>query len=233
MEAACRGARQAGGLTVGLLPGERAEDGNEFLVLAVPTGLGEARNVLVVGAGDSVIAIGGGLGTLSEIAHARRLGKPVLGLGTWQATARLGRNACTAAGVLGRRGRGGGAGDPAMTDRSGDAGLELARSIVDVLDAHKGEDIVLLDLHEVCGFADYFVLCTGVSDRTLRALAEEVVKAMKGRQVHARGQEGKASSGWILLDYGDVIAHLFSKSVREYYRLEDVWRAGKMILRVQ
>lgn len=120
-----------------------------------------------------------------------------------------------------------------MTERPDDAALDLARSIVDILDVHKGEDIMLLDLHGVCGFSDYFVLCTGVSDRTLRSLAEEVVKGMKGRQVLARGQEGKASSGWILLDYGDVIAHLFSKSVREYYRLEDVWRAGKVILRVQ
>ena len=85
MEAACRGAWQAGGLTVGLLPGEQAGEGNDYLTVELPTGLGEARNVLVVRAGEAVIAIGSGLGTLSEIAHALRLGKPVVALGSWQA----------------------------------------------------------------------------------------------------------------------------------------------------
>lgn len=87
MEAACRGAWEAGGLTVGLLPGASGEEGNDYLSVVLPTGLGEARNVMVVRAGDAVIAIGGGLGTLSEIAHALRLQKPVVALGTWEATA--------------------------------------------------------------------------------------------------------------------------------------------------
>ena len=86
MEAACRGARQAGGVTVGILPGEMAGEGNDYLTVELPTGLGEARNVLVVRAGEAVIAIGGGLGTLAEIAHALRLGKRVIALGSWQAT---------------------------------------------------------------------------------------------------------------------------------------------------
>jgi uncharacterized protein (TIGR00725 family) len=85
-EAACRGAWQAGGLTVGLLPGESAGQGNDFLTVELATGLGEARNVLVVRGGEAVIAIGGGLGTLAEIAHALRLGIRVVALGTWQAT---------------------------------------------------------------------------------------------------------------------------------------------------
>ncbi len=87
MEAACRGAWQAGGLTVGILPGGEPGEGNDYLTLELPTGLGEARNILVVRAGEAVIAIGGGLGTLSEIAHALVLGKPVVALGSWQATA--------------------------------------------------------------------------------------------------------------------------------------------------
>jgi ribosome-associated protein len=117
---------------------------------------------------------------------------------------------------------------------AGDAALELARDIVDVLDEHKGEDILLLDLHGICSFADYFVLCTGASERTLRALAEEVLRRMKrGRRLVARGREGQAESGWILLDFGDVIVHLFSQDLRRYYRLEDVWRTGRVVLRVQ
>jgi uncharacterized protein (TIGR00725 family) len=84
MEAACRGARSRGGLTVGLLPGTDREDANGWVVLALPTGLGEARNALIVRAADAVVAIGGGWGTLSEIAFALRAGVPVLGVGTWE-----------------------------------------------------------------------------------------------------------------------------------------------------
>jgi len=84
MEAACRGARSRGGTTVGLLPGSDREDANGWVLLAIPTGLGEARNVLIVRAADAVIAIGGAWGTLSEIALALKAGKPVIGLETWE-----------------------------------------------------------------------------------------------------------------------------------------------------
>ena len=83
MEAACRGARSAGGTTVGILPGPTREDANPFVDVAIPTGMGEARNALVVRAADAVIAIGGGVGTLSEIGLALKMGRPVVGLGTW------------------------------------------------------------------------------------------------------------------------------------------------------
>jgi uncharacterized protein (TIGR00725 family) len=84
MEAACRGARSRGGLTLGLLPGRDREEANGWVVVAVPTGLGEARNALVVRAADAVIAVGGGWGTLSEIALALKTGVPVIGLATWE-----------------------------------------------------------------------------------------------------------------------------------------------------
>jgi uncharacterized protein (TIGR00725 family) len=84
MEAACRGARSRGGLTIGLLPGDDRSDANGWVLLALPTGLGEARNALIVRAADAVVAIGGGWGTLSEIALALRRGIPVLGVGTWE-----------------------------------------------------------------------------------------------------------------------------------------------------
>ena len=84
MEAACRGARAAGGLTVGLLPGLDRHDANPHLSLALPTGLGEARNILVVRAAQAVIAIGGEYGTLSEIALSLRARIPIVGLNTWQ-----------------------------------------------------------------------------------------------------------------------------------------------------
>jgi len=84
MEAACRGARSRGGMTVGLLPGFDREDANGWVVVAIPTGLGEARNALVVRAADAVVAIGGAWGTLSEIALALKGGTPVVGLATWE-----------------------------------------------------------------------------------------------------------------------------------------------------
>jgi len=83
MAAACRGAAAVGGTTVGLLPGGDRHDGNPHLSVALPTGLGEGRNVLLVRASDALVAIGGGYGTLSEIALALRTGVPVVGLRTW------------------------------------------------------------------------------------------------------------------------------------------------------
>jgi uncharacterized protein (TIGR00725 family) len=84
MEAACRGAKEAGGTTVGLLPGLDRRDANPHVDVAVLTGLGEARNALVVRTGDALVAVGGGYGTLSEIALALRTGKRVVGLRTWE-----------------------------------------------------------------------------------------------------------------------------------------------------
>lgn len=83
MQAVAEGAAAAGGLCVGLLPGGDRQAANPALTVALPTGLGEGRNLLVVRAADAVIAIGGEYGTLSEIAFARKLGKVVVGLGTW------------------------------------------------------------------------------------------------------------------------------------------------------
>ena len=86
MEAACRGATQAGGFTIGFLPGIDPREGNPYLTAAIPTGLGHARNAIVVQAGQAIIAIGGGYGTLSEIGMALKSGRRVIGLGTWRAT---------------------------------------------------------------------------------------------------------------------------------------------------
>ncbi|HEX8065472.1 MAG TPA: TIGR00725 family protein [Thermoleophilaceae bacterium] len=84
MEAACRGASEGGGVSVGLLPGSSRRDANRFVSVAVATGLGEARNALVVRAADALIAVGGEYGTLSEIALALKTGTPVVGLGSWE-----------------------------------------------------------------------------------------------------------------------------------------------------
>jgi uncharacterized protein (TIGR00725 family) len=83
MAAACRGAKAAGGRTIGILPGENRSDANPWVDVAIPTGLGEARNALVVRASDALIAIGGEFGTLSEIALGLKIGRPVVGIGSW------------------------------------------------------------------------------------------------------------------------------------------------------
>jgi len=84
MEAACRGAHRAGGITVGILPGRDRGAANAHVDIAIPTGLGEARNALVVRAADAVVAVAGEYGTLSEIALALQAGIPVVGLDTWE-----------------------------------------------------------------------------------------------------------------------------------------------------
>jgi uncharacterized protein (TIGR00725 family) len=84
MEAACRGAKAGGGATLGILPGHDRSAANEHVDMAVATGLGEARNALVVRAADALVAVGGGYGTLSEIAFALKAGKRVIGIGTWE-----------------------------------------------------------------------------------------------------------------------------------------------------
>jgi uncharacterized protein (TIGR00725 family) len=83
MEAVCGGARAAGGTTVGLLPGLDRGDANPYLTVSLPTGLGQGRNLLLVRSSDALVAVGGGFGTLSEIALALRTGVPVVGLATW------------------------------------------------------------------------------------------------------------------------------------------------------
>jgi uncharacterized protein (TIGR00725 family) len=83
MAAACHGASAVAGVTVGFLPGTDRASANEWVQIALPTGLGELRNGLIIGAADAVIAVGGAYGTLSEIALALRTGVPVIGLKTW------------------------------------------------------------------------------------------------------------------------------------------------------
>jgi hypothetical protein len=84
MEAACRGAKQAGGLTIGILPGRHAEQANPYVDIPIVTGIGEARNAVITRTAQVVIAVGGSYGTLSEIGFALGFGTPVIGLATWR-----------------------------------------------------------------------------------------------------------------------------------------------------
>lgn len=111
--------------------------------------------------------------------------------------------------------------------------LELAHDIVDALEEKKGEDILLMDLQHITDFTDYFVLCTGTSDRMLDALADAVLEEIHKKHRKKGRREGESRDGWVLLDFGDVIVHLFAPQQRDYYRLEELWSAGKVLLRLQ
>ncbi|HZM25101.1 MAG TPA: ribosome silencing factor [Anaerolineales bacterium] len=105
--------------------------------------------------------------------------------------------------------------------------------MVEALEDRKGEDILLLDIKDIASFTDYFILCNGTSDRMLDALAKGVLEATKKDYKKKSRVEGQAQEGWLLLDYGDVIVHLFSPDQREHYDLEELWSDGKVLLRVQ
>ena len=91
----------------------------------------------------------------------------------------------------------------------------------------------MLDLKDIASFTDYFVICNGTTDRMLNALADAVVDDMR-EQHKKRGRiEGEARGGWLIVDYGDVVLHLFSPDQRDYYKLEELWNEGKVLLRVQ
>ena len=111
--------------------------------------------------------------------------------------------------------------------------LELAHNIVDALEQKKGEDILLLDLTGIASFTSMFVICSGGSERTLKALSNEVRRVIKENYCLQPTQvEGEPGSGWVLLDYGGVVLHLFSPDRRDYYALEQLWADGRVVLRM-
>jgi ribosome-associated protein len=90
-----------------------------------------------------------------------------------------------------------------------------------------------MDAREVCNFTDYFVICSGESARQLVAILEEIEHALKREKILPHHYEGTADSGWLLLDYGAVIIHIFSPPEREHYCLEELWSNADTILRIQ
>jgi len=111
--------------------------------------------------------------------------------------------------------------------------LELARYIVNILEEKKGENILLLDIREVASFTDYFVICSGTSDRMLDSLMESVLEKIKQEYSLPIRVEGLSQGGWMVADFGDVVLHLFSPDQRDYYRLEDLWERGRVLVRLQ
>ena len=106
--------------------------------------------------------------------------------------------------------------------------FELAKKIIKILDEKKGEEIRFIRISELTVLADYFIIVNGTSITHVRALAEEVEEETAKLGVTPRNIEGR-STGWILLDYGDVVVHLFEPETREFYALEDLWGKGEEV----
>jgi len=111
--------------------------------------------------------------------------------------------------------------------------LELAHTIVEALEDKKGENIILMDLEKIAMFTGYFVICTGTSDRMLDALADGVIQQVKEKYGIKGLAQGQSSSGWVLVDFGSVIVHCFAQETRDFYKLEELWKEGKILLRLQ
>ncbi|HEX2987460.1 MAG TPA: ribosome silencing factor [Chloroflexota bacterium] len=109
----------------------------------------------------------------------------------------------------------------------------LARKIVDIASDKQAVDIVLLDLRDVSLIADYFVICNGTSDRQIKAIVDDIREILsREEKVKPLQIEGRPDSGWVLLDYGSVVVHVFSPELREYYRLEKIWPQAVPVLRM-
>ena len=111
--------------------------------------------------------------------------------------------------------------------------LELARHIVEMIADKKGADVLLLDIRDVSILADYFVIGSTASERQARAIVAGIKQEIKQTfDVRPLRIEGEPASGWILMDYGSVVVHLFAPEVRAYYDLEELWRDGRIVVRM-
>jgi ribosome-associated protein len=113
------------------------------------------------------------------------------------------------------------------------AGRDRALLLADIISDTPARDTVVLDIHELSPFTDYFVITAGANERQLRAINRTVSERMADAGIRPERAEGAAASGWIVLDYGDVLVHIFSEEQREFYRLEDLWAEAPTLLAIQ
>jgi ribosome-associated protein len=110
---------------------------------------------------------------------------------------------------------------------------QLAKAAVDVASDKKASDVILLDIRNVSIIADYFVICSGRNTRQIQAIADAIDEELSKQGANVLHREGSAETGWLLLDYGDVIVHIFGQKEREYYRLERLWSEAKTVVYLQ
>ena len=111
--------------------------------------------------------------------------------------------------------------------------LALARRIVDLASDKKAADIVLLEIGGLTTVADYFVICSGASDRQLGAIVDGIVEGLREEGTKPIGREGSANAHWLLIDFGSVIVHVMSPPERDFYQLERLWAEAPLLLRLQ
>jgi ribosome-associated protein len=109
----------------------------------------------------------------------------------------------------------------------------LAKAAVDIASDKKAFDILLLDIRDVSVIADYFVICSGNNYRQLQAIADAIDEELGKQGAILLHKEGTADTGWVLLDFGDIIIHIFGPQEREYYRLERLWSEAKTVVYLQ
>ena len=107
--------------------------------------------------------------------------------------------------------------------------IDLVKKIVEALEDKKAEDITVLDIGGVSSIADYFIIANGNNANQLTAMEDAVDEAMYTNGEHQKQVEGTSNSTWILMDYQDIIVHLFSKEDRQFYDLDRIWRDGKVV----
>jgi ribosome-associated protein len=105
--------------------------------------------------------------------------------------------------------------------------------VVDIASDKQASDILLLDVHRLTTIADYFVICTATSERQIKAVTEAILEELDKQDTRPLHTEGIGESGWVLLDYGSVIVHIFSPDERAYYSLEKLWVAAPIVVRIQ
>jgi ribosome-associated protein len=111
--------------------------------------------------------------------------------------------------------------------------LAAARRAVELAADKKASDIALLEVAALTTVADYFVICSGGSERQLDAIADGILEALRSEGVRPIGREGEPASHWVLLDFGSVVVHVFTPPERDFYGLEKHWSQARTILRVQ
>jgi ribosome-associated protein len=107
--------------------------------------------------------------------------------------------------------------------------IDALKIAINAADEKKAHDFVALDISEIASFANYFLFCTGDSSRQMQAIADEVEEKLKVLGIKPSHVEGYKNAEWILMDYIDLVVHIFSKSARAYYDLERLWRDGKKL----
>lgn len=110
------------------------------------------------------------------------------------------------------------------------SGVDL---VVDSASELQADDIRILDVSENCEFADFFILLTAQSPRHMRAVTEQIESGLKAINLELHHREGDQNSGWYLLDYGDLVVHLFAQEYRDYYQLEQAWPEAKVVRIIQ